>query len=302
MKQLKYKLMLVAATVIWGFAFVVMKNLLDYMSVGWLLGIRFTLSGLLMGIVFHKQIRKTFSKKTLKHGFIIGVFVFAAYYFQTFGLGMTTAGKNAFLTALYIVILPFFWWWLAKQKPTKFNIIASVLAVVGGGFVSLQGGADGLALNLGDMITIVSAFFFTFQFIGVKFWCNNDNVLAISAWQFFFAGLISFLIGMVTEPVPTLSNLDMAFCMSLGYVIVFSTVVAIGFQNVGTANCEPAPAALIMSLEGVFGVIFSVMLTGEVLTAQILVGFCLIFIAIIVSEVLPIYMSKGKDDRTLNES
>ncbi len=283
---------------IWGLAFVVMKNMLDYLPTGWLLGFRFVVASLLMAVIFNKQLRATMSAKTITEGFIIGIFVFGAYYLQTQGLALTTPGKNAFLTAFYIVIVPFMWWALAKQKPTKFNIIASILAVVGGGFVSLQASEAGFSLNAGDMLTLVSALFFTFQFIAVKFWGTNDNVLALSIWQFFFAGLISLLVAVLSEPLPKLDNLTQDFWIGITYVIVFSTIVGIGFQNVGTANCDPAPAALIMSLEGVFGVIFSVFLTGEVLTLQILIGFVLIFTAIIVSEVIPIYMEKPRSKST----
>lgn len=293
--QLKYKLMLVCATIIWGLAFVVMKNMVDFMSVGWLLASRFIAAGIIMAAVFYKQVKATFNKQTIFRGFIVGIFVFCAYYFQTQGLILTTAGKNAFLTAFYIVIVPFMWWGLAKQKPTKFNIIASILAVIGGGFVSLQAGEGGLTLNFGDMLTLFSALFFTLQFIAVKFWGTNENVLALSMWQFLFAGIISFFVALVSEPFPSVDLTNQDFWIGIVYVTVFSTAVGIGFQNIGTANCDPAPAALIMSLEGVFGVIFSVLITGEVLTLQILIGFALIFTAIIVSEVIPIYTAKSKD-------
>ena len=72
----------------------------------------------------------------------------------------------------------------------------------------------------------------------------------------------------------------------MAFLIVFASVVAFGIQNVSLAYVPPAQASLFLSLESVFGVVFSVLLYGEVLTARLVIGFILIFAAILVNELL----------------
>ncbi len=107
------QLLLVAATLIWGSSFLVMKQAVDTLPVFTLLALRFTVAAALLGVVFWKKWR-LLTKKVLAQGAVIGTLIFLAYVLQTYGLsGLgawegTTPGKNAFLTAVYCVLVPFF--------------------------------------------------------------------------------------------------------------------------------------------------------------------------------------------------
>ena len=126
-----YKLLLVVATIIWGFSFVVMKDVVGVLPPAWLLGIRFVAAGLILLAVLWRRVRRAFSSKALMAGMLLGVFDFSAFWAQTVGLENTTPGINAFLTATYCVIVPFLWWVVARKRPTVFNVGAAVLAVAG---------------------------------------------------------------------------------------------------------------------------------------------------------------------------
>ena len=125
MKRLA-KPMLFAAALIWGTSFFIMKHALDVMPVFFLLAIRFTAGAALLGLAAWKKWR-LFTLDYLWRGAVIGGFLFLAYSVQTFGLALTTPSKNAFLTAVYCVLVPFFTWAAIKIRPDRYNIAAAVL-------------------------------------------------------------------------------------------------------------------------------------------------------------------------------
>ena len=124
--RLLAKPMLFAAALIWGTSFFIMKNALDVMPVFFLLAIRFTAGAVLLGLASWKKWRD-FTPDYLWRGAVIGGFLFLAYAVQTFGLSLTTPSKNAFLTAVYCVIVPFLTWAVVKIKPDRYNIAAALL-------------------------------------------------------------------------------------------------------------------------------------------------------------------------------
>ena len=117
---------LLTAALIWGSSFIVMKNAVEGVPVFMLLGIRFTVGCLLLMLIFHRRL-KTIGKKQLLHGAVVGTLLFAAYTVQTFGLRETTPGKNAFLTAVYCVLVPFVNWVIFRRRPTGWNWLAAVM-------------------------------------------------------------------------------------------------------------------------------------------------------------------------------
>ncbi len=280
-----YKLMLLAATVIWGIAFVVMKDAVDVLPPAQLIGVRFFLTGLLMAAVFHRSLKNTWNGPCLKAGLVLAAVTFLAFWVQTIGLADTTPGKNAFLTATYCVIVPFMLWLLAGKRPTLANVGAALLCIAGIGLVSLTAGA--FTMEFGDVMTLLCAVFFAAQIIAISHYSKQFNVLALTVYQFLFGGLMGLLVGGVTEPAPNLAALTPEFAFNLFYLVVFASGLCYLFQNVGLAHVAPAQGSLLLSLESVFGVLASVLLYGEVVTGRMLVGFALIFAAILLSELAP---------------
>ena len=134
--RLLAKPMLLAAALIWGTSFFIMKNTLDAVPVFFLFSFRFTAGAVLLGLIAWKRWR-SFTPDYLWRGAVIGGFLFLAYSIQTFGLARTTSSKNAFLTAVYCVIVPFLTWAVMKVRPDRYNIAAALLCVTGVGLVSL---------------------------------------------------------------------------------------------------------------------------------------------------------------------
>ena len=227
--------MLFCSALIWGTSFFIMKNALDAVPVFFLLAIRFTAGAVLLALVCWKR-WKAFTPDYLWRGAIMGGFLCLAYSVQTFGLALTTPSKNAFLTAVYCVIVPFLTWAVVKVRPDRYNIAAALLCVTGVGLVSLN---DQLTINAGDLLTLVCALFYA----------SHPAVL-----------------------------------LPLAYLCIMATTVALLFQNVGQVWSDPASASVILSLESVFGVLFSVIFYGDPVTGRLLAGFALIFVAVVCSE------------------
>ncbi len=280
-----YKLMLFAATVIWGAAFVVMKNAVEILTPAQLVGVRFFLAGLLMAAVFHKKLRSVWSPGGLRAGAIMGAILFTAFWLQTLGLTDTSPGKNAFLTATYCVMVPFLLWIITRRPPGLSRIGAAVICVAGIGLVSLRPGS--FVLGFGDGVTLLGAAVFALEIIAISHFTKTYSAIGITTVQFLCCGLLGIVLGFGLEAPPDLSAIDGSFIVQMIYLVVLSSCVCYIFQNVGLAHVQPSQGALILSLESVFGVLCSVLFYGEELTAPMVVGFALIFVAILISELAP---------------
>jgi len=274
------KPMLFAAALIWGTSFFIMKNALDNVPVFALLAIRFTAGAILLSIICIKKWRD-FTPDYLWRGAVVGGFLFLAYTVQTFGLSMTTPSKNAFLTAVYCVLVPFFTWAVVKRRPDRFNIAAALLCVLGVGLVSLN---EQLSINLGDLLTLLCAVFYASHIVAVEKLSPGKDIYLITVFQFAFAALYSWIGTLTTEIFPVEAISDPAVFLPLAYLCVMATTVALLFQNVGQIWSDPASASVILSLESVFGVLFSVVCYGDEVSMKMLCGFALIFVAVVCSE------------------
>ena len=272
------RLALLTAAVIWGSSFIVMKDTVDHIPVFQLLATRFTLAGLLLALLFRKRLM-TSGKQLLSHGAVCGVLLLSAYATQTFGLMTTTPGTNAFLTAVYCVMVPFMAWGFHRKRPTSYNWVAAVLCIAGIGLISLSGD---LSIGLGEGLTLLSGVFYALHIMALSHFGERDDPVALTIVQFAVVALLSWAATLLTErgaafPAP-------AVWPQLLYLTVFATAATLVLQSVGQSLTPPSQSAILLSLESVFGVLFSVMLGKESLTLQLGCGFALIFVSVIISE------------------
>lgn len=284
------RLALLLATLIWGSSFIIMKDALDNIGTFFLLAVRFTGACILLAIVFFKKLKKL-NKEVVKAGFVMGTALITAYILQTFGLAETTPGKNAFLTAGYCILVPFMFWAVAGTRPDHYNIIAAVLCIAGIGLVALD---DNLTMGRGDVLTLMCCAFYALHIIVSARYTQTYDVMLLTLLQFFFAALWSSLLCVLFEPVPAVAEISPYTWFSLGYLCVFATAGALLMQTYGLKYTSPSAGALILSLESVFGVIFSIMVGAEAVTARLLLGFAVIFVAIVISETKLEFLLKKK--------
>ncbi|MDD4113060.1 MAG: DMT family transporter [Herbinix sp.] len=272
------KIALFGASIIWGSSFLVVKSSMDSMQPHTLLAIRFTIASILLCIIFHKRLKKI-NKDYLISGGIIGVFLFIAYSIQTIGITDTTPGKNAFLTAVYCVIVPYLYWIVDKKKPDKHNIISAALCLTGIGLVSIN---SDFRIQFGDAFSLICGFFYAAHMVSISKLSKDRDPVLLTIIQFSYTAIFSWIATLIFEDIP--KSFSPNVIAELLYLAVFATAIALLLQNVGQKHTKPAPAAIILSLEAVFGVVFSVMFFKEEISIKLFLGFLLIFIAIITSE------------------
>lgn len=277
---------MVGATVIWGGSFVVLKGALDAMSPGWLMALRFGLSTLVLVVLFWRRLAASLDASHLVAGLAVGVPEGAAFVLQNVGLAFTTPGRNAFLTATYVVMTPFLLALLQRRPPRASSVVAALLCLAGIGLLSL---GDDLtpSLGAGDWLTLGGALLFAAQMVLMGRLAPAHDVVCLTTVMFAVGTLTCLAYALVAEPLPDPATLTPDFWWQMAYVVLLATVLALLVQSKVQEEVPPAKTALLSSLESVFGVVFGVALYGERVTPQILAGFGLIFAAILVSELAP---------------
>lgn len=282
------KLALFGASLIWGSSFLIMKNSVDALTPFLLLGLRFTIGCLFLCLIFHRRLKQLNHSYFIKGG-IIGLLLFLAYTLQTIGLTGTTPGKNAFLTAIYCVIVPFLYWAVDRKKPDAFHLTAAFLTILGIGLVSLN---NSLSIEYGDALTMAGGFFYAAHMVAIAKLAKDKDPVLITILQFGYAAVFFWISAAFTEELVIPTNTTVI--AGILYLSIFATAVALLLQNIGQKYTNPAPAAVILSLESVFGVLFSVIFYGEEVNLRLLLGFLLIFLAVIISETKLSFFRKNK--------
>lgn len=288
-----WKLMLVAMALIWGYSFLTMKTVLDTIPTYMLLACRFLPSAAIMFAIFHKRIRAHFNLEYLGIGLLMGCVIWSAYGTQTLGLVDTTPGKNAFLTGTYCILVPFIAFILFRERITKWHISAAVLCLVGVGFVAL----DDFSIGRGDLLTLVGAGFFALDMAVVGHVGRTRDVSVLTFWMFLFVGTFSLITTTFFEPVVPAAMWTPGTIGQLAFLAVMCTTVGLLLQNQALSHVPPATGSLLLSLESPFGVLFSVLVAGEVLTGKLILGFALIFLSIVLSETHFSFLAKWLPER-----
>ena len=289
MKQTRYSLILLGCSVIWGSAFVAQSAAMDL----GMLPYAFTAVRMLVGAVclmpFIYLRRRTALPATregkarlLRSGMLIGVAVAVASCLQQAGLQYTTAGKGAFLTALYILLVPIVDAAFFHRKTGLWTWLCLVIGAVGLWFLSIT---EAFTLEKGDALMILCALVFTLQILLVDKFAPDFDPLTLCCLEFLTAGLLSFLPMAIFEGFGFQNIRPAIWCIL--YCGIFSCGIAYWLQIVGQRHLPPALASLIMSFESVFGAIFGALILHERMTGRELLGCGLIFLALVLSQVLP---------------
>ena len=277
---------LLLAAAIWGFAFVIVKDSLDYIGAVWMLAFRFTIAALALAVIYCAKLR-TLTRHAWLHGAVLGLYLFGAYLFQTIGCGYTTAGKNAFLTTIYVMLIPLFLWVLNKKRPAWYVFACAAMSLTGIGLLAL-GTGDGGAVNIGDVLTLVCGIFYAIHIIFTAKYDEEHDPILLTVLQFLFAAVFSWIAAPIIDGAfPTDQVTNPRVVLSMLYLGLLSTMVAFVLQNVGLKYLPSALASLLLSFESVFGVLFSALILGERLTMRMGIGCALIFTAVVLAQTLP---------------
>ncbi len=272
---------LIFVTVNWGLSFVFIKSSLDVMPPLYMLGIRFTIGGVLLALIFFKRLKNS-GRICFIHGSIIGVILFVAEVFQTYGCKYTTAGKNAFLTTIYVILVPFMHYLFNKVKPRLRYIIAAVIGFWGIGLISLT---EAFSIELGDSLTLICGVFYALQIIVIARYAVAEDTIVLVIWEFIVTGVLSLVFAPVASGPVTSEMFTQGSVISLVFLIIFPTIFGYGLQVVCQKYAPPAPASIIMGMEAVFAVIASYVALNEVMTPRMITGCIMMILAMLMVEI-----------------
>jgi drug/metabolite transporter (DMT)-like permease len=303
-KTLTSSLILLLAALIWGFAFVAQRVGMDYIGPFAFNGIRFALGALSLIpviIILNKknseksniEDAKKELKPTLLAGITLGIILFIGASLQQIGLVSTSAGKTAFITCLYIVLVPIIGIFL-KHKIQATAWLGAMTATVGLYFLCIT---ENFTIASGDVILLIGSFFWAVHILAIDHFSQKIDALKLALFQFITCSVLSIITALFVETVNIHLLFNIHSMIAILYCGILSVGVAFTLQIVGQKNAPPSYAAILLSMENVFGVIGGWLILHETLGLKGIIGCSLMFSGIIISQI-PI----RKKDHTLIEN
>lgn len=294
--EFKYLCLLLIAAFIWGSTFVAQSTAMDHVGPFTFLAIRSYIGGLFLTVLlpFFNKLNKVdnASKEAtitgtdpkaarrllLIGGSCAGIMLLIASGSQQIGMPYTTVGKAGFLTAMYVIFVPFINRILFKKRIPLVIWIAVGLSVIGMGFLCLNGSARPAP---GDLIELFCGLAFACHILVIDHFTEKLDPVKLSCVQFFVCGILSTVIMFIFEK-PSMTFI-LAAWFPICYAGFLSSGIAFTLQAVAQKKCDPTLASLVMCLESVFSVISGWLILHETLSAKEILGCALMFGAIVLS-------------------
>jgi len=287
MTRLRADLLLLLTAFIWGTAFVAQKYANASMPPVTFVGVRFLVSALmLLPLAGYEARRRSvpLSRSDWLQAGIVGLCLFSGAALQQIGLVTTSATNAGFLTALYVVMVPFTVWIVSRQVPRSIILLACGVSVAGAWMLTDDGQAR--HWRLGDVLIVVSdvAWAIAITVIGI-FMQRTHRPFFLSLAQYTVTAVLALAAGFLFES-PSLSGMHAALGAVL-YAGLLSGGVAYTLGVIAQKHTPPAEAALIMCLESVFAALAGAVMLHERLTLTATVGCGLILLGVVMVEVGP---------------
>ena len=274
-------LLLLMVAFIWGTAFVAQTTGMKSMGPVTFTGFRLLLGGLvLLPFTYFYINNKSLNFEKIRILFLMSFALLIGALFQQVALIYTNVANVAFLTALYVPIVPFIYFVILKQPVSKYIIFASVLCITGVWFLSKNELEFG---SYGDLLSIIGAFFWSFHIILI-FKASELNIEPVltAAFHIFFAGLIGMVLAFLIENPNFIDVKKGAF--ELIYTGILSIGLGFTLQTIAQKHLPPTNVAILLSMESVFASIAAFIILGQILKTNSLIGCTLILLGVIISE------------------
>lgn len=275
------ELALLSVTVVWGLTFALVKRTLESVTPFVFMAYRFLLAFLVM-LAASRRVVRDLDRRAAAAGCLLGLFLFAAYSFQTFGLKYTSAGNAGFITGLFVVFVPILSTLILKKKPGLLSLVSVAVAVVGLGFLSLQ---PGLRVNSGDLLVLACAFTYSLHIIYMDRFVREHDLLLLTLVQM---GVVAVL-----QAASALAFEDLVLprgwyaWMTIAVCGIFASAAAFFIQAWAQRHLSPVRTSVVLIMEPVFSVLFGMALLGERLTWRGWLGCGLMLAGMLISEVRP---------------
>ncbi|WP_243388872.1 DMT family transporter [Bifidobacterium simiarum] len=278
--------MLVVNAAVWGSGYTILKFIQASITTQWMMGIRMFFAALLLGLISLPKLRRIHLRRYIIPCIALAVTYWLGFMFQLKGLEGMPPGRNSFLVDTYCVMVPFLIWAITRRRPGWQHIVAAFVCIVGLGFVSLSGtgGAELFHVSFFDGITIMSAVFYALNLVIIGMLGRSYDAVGLIFLEFAFCTVLFVGGAFLTEGMPQASWATPEIIGGFAYLVIGSTIIGQMFQTIAVQKVPTSQASIILSTECIFGVLASMVFYGERLTSHTMVGFALIFGAILLSE------------------
>ncbi|MEB4674037.1 DMT family transporter [Enterobacteriaceae bacterium G50] len=269
---------LILITMFWGGTFLAVQYAVTLSGPFFFVGVRFAMAAVAVGLLCARSLRGL-TKLELKAGVVIGIAIALGYSLQTWGLQSIPSSKSAFITAMYVPLVPLLQWLCLGRMPGLMSCVGIVLAFIGLIFLAGPNG-DLLALGQGELITLASAVAIAAEIILISAWAGKVDVRRVTVVQLATASIVAFaMMAPAGESVPPVSSGLLIVALGLG---IFSAIIQVT-MNWAQRSVSPTRATVIYTGEPVWAGIFG-RLAGERLPALALLGAAFIVVGVLVSE------------------
>lgn len=219
-------------------------------------------------------------KEELVAGILMGLALFLGFALQTVGLKYTTASKNAFITSLNVVIVPFIAFVILRKKIALNSILGAFLSILGLALLSLDAN---LKISTGDALTLLCAIGFAFQIFLTGEFVKKYSFELLNFIQMltaFILSLFCLIIFREFEFIYTKNSI-----LSVLYLGIISTCLCYAIQSLCQKYVDETRSAIILSMESVFGTIFSVLILKEKIDLKMFIACIIILLAVIIANI-----------------
>ncbi|WP_394195118.1 DMT family transporter [Microbacterium foliorum] len=279
---------LIAVTAVWGSTFLLVHWAMQHSGPWFFVGIRFLVAGAISIVIFRRALRGI-RWRDIGAGVAIGVMIYLGYGLQTVGLQTIDSSTSAFITAMYIPLVPLAQWAVFRKRPPAMAFVGAALAFLG---LLLIAGPDAFALTLGagEILTLISTLPIAAEIILISVFAGRIDLGRITIIQLLTAGVLGILtMPIVGEGLPEFSWIWVGCAVGLG---VASCVIQLT-MNWAQKSVSPTRATIIYAGEPVWAAVIG-RIAGERLPVAALIGGALVVLGILASELKPVRRRSGE--------
>ncbi|MHC1481040.1 DMT family transporter [Frateuria aurantia] len=270
---------LVSVTAVWGSTFFMMKDILQRMSTADLLAVRFVIAAIVMVVMFRRSMARL-SARSWQQAFVLGLVYGVAQLLQTWGLSRIAPSVSGFVTGTYVIFTPLLATVLFRQRLPAATWLAAILSMGGIGVLALHG----WSVDLGLWLTLASAALYALHIVGLGHWSRSGDAMGMASVQILAVAVVCVL---ATLPSGPRRPPDPQTWIAVLYIALAAGAGAMLAQTWAQTQMSSTRAAVVMTLEPVFGAFFAVVFGSEHASWRMFVGGGMVMAAMYLIELAP---------------
>lgn len=270
---------LVASAFLWATAYIAVKQLVAEVPPTVLLAFRFSFAAIILAVICIPKFRH-YNKELLFSGMKMGIAMFFEFFLFTVALQFTAASKSSFIIASYIIILPIVYLIIRRKKPARSDVLASVICMVGICLL-LANGLD--SFNKGDLLSAGCALSYAVHIVySSKFSKQYDGWL-LNLTQMGTVAVLAWIATLLSGSFRVIGTISLPFG-AFFFLAIFCSIIPYFLCLYGMKRVSTTTSGILLSFESVFATFLAVLMLGDPLYWQLVVGGSVIIASSIISE------------------